>query len=116
MALVLPFSRRVEETLRETPEAGETHRWLARVAAGLQASGRVPREACGRFLRDCCSRWVSHRAVPEREIEAALRLVYDTPRTPGERKIRASWPSLDASARDSVSLTAPALFDGVTDT
>ena len=116
MALVLPFSRRVEETLRETPEAGGTHRWLARVAAGLQASGRVPREACGAFLRDCCTRWVTHRAIPEREIEAALRLAYDTPRTPGERKQAPAWPSLDASARDSASWMAPALFDGVTDT
>jgi len=55
--------------------------------------------------------------VPEREIDAALRLAYDTPRTTqGERKARASWPSLDASDRDMAALTAPALFDGVTDT
>ena len=116
MALVLPFSRRVEETLRETPEAGETHRWLARVAAGLRASGAVSREACGAFLRDCCSQWVSHRSVPEREIEAALRLAYDTPRTAGERRQAPAWPSLDVSERDTVSWTAPALFDGETDT
>jgi len=116
LALVLPFSRRVEETLREIPQAGETHRWLARAAAGLQASGRVSREACSRFLRECCARWVSHRAIPEREIEAALRLAYDTPRTPGERKPAPSWPSLDASARGNAADTAPSLFDGVTDT
>jgi hypothetical protein len=116
VAVVLPFSFRVAETLREIPAAGETHRWLARAAAGLQASGCVSREACGRFLRDCCGQWVAHRAVPEREIEAALRLAYDTPRTPGERRPRASWPSLDASDRDTAAWTAPALFDGVTDT
>ncbi len=117
MAMVLPFSRRVEETLREVPAAGETHRWLARVAAGLQASGRVTRESCGAFLRDCCADWVTHRAIPEREIEAALRLAYDTPRQPlGERKLAPAWPSLDSSDRDSAAWTAPALFDGVTDT
>jgi len=116
MALVLPFSRRVEETLRETPAAGETHRWLARVAAGLRASGRVSREACGAFLRDCCAQWVCHRAVPGREIEAALRLAYDTPRDPKRSKPSPSWPSLDACSRDLASWTAPALFDGVTDT
>lgn len=117
MAVVLPFSNRVAETLRETPQAGETHRWLARAAAGLRAAGCCSRESCGRFLRDCCARWVTHRAVPEREIEAALLLAYDTPRTAcGERKARASWPSLDASDRDSAAWRAPVLFDGVTDT
>ncbi len=116
MAVVLPFSARTAETLSKPPEAGDTHRWLARAAAGLHASGRVGRTECGEFLRECCKVWVSHRAIPEREIEAALRLAYDTPPTPGKRSPAPAWPVLDASARVTAAEAAPTLFDGVTDT
>lgn len=114
MAGVLPFSRWTADCLSRPPEAGSTHLWLARAAAGLAAGGKVSREACGAFLRCACELWVSHRAVPEREIEGALRLAYDTPRDP-KRKPGVAWPALDALERAGAAQAAP-LFDGVTDT
>ncbi len=115
MANVFPFSRRTAELLSAPPVAGETHQWLARCAAGLAAGGQVTRENCARFLRYVCETWVCHRAIPEREIEAALRLAYDTPRD-GTRKPGVAWPGLDMAERAGAAECAPVLFDGVTDT
>ena len=115
MAGVWPFSQRTVELLSRPPEAGETHHWLARCAAGLAAGGQVTRENCASFLRYVCETWVRHRSIPEREIEAALRLAYDTPRDP-TRKVGVVWPKVDAAERAGAAASAATLFDGVSDT
>lgn len=115
MSVVYPFSARTAAHLAVPPDAGGTHLWLARAAAGIAAGGKVDRESCRRFLRDVCNGWVSHRAIPEREIEGALRLAYDTPRDPN-RKSGPQWPRLVDAERQSAHVTAEPLFDGVTDT
>ena len=70
MARLWPFSESTARLLERPPEAGETHRWLARAACGL--SRAMTRDNCARFLREVCTRWVAHRQVPEREIAAAV--------------------------------------------
>ena len=117
MARLWPFSESTVRLLERPPEAGKTHRWLARAAGGLAAGGMVTRESCVRFLRDVCGDWVSHRAVPEREIESAVRLAYDGPAARGGARKPAAvkWPPFDAAERAFAALAEP-LFDGVTDT
>ena len=117
MATVWPFSQKTLKVLSMAPVEGETHRWLALAATGLAAGGGLTRENCGRFLREVCGVWVSHRAVPEREIGEALRLAYDRAATRGAAKrSRVAWPVFDERARSTAAAAAPALFDGVTDT
>ncbi len=116
MATVWPFSQKTLKVLSMAPVEGETHHWLALAATGLAAGGMLTRENCGRFLRDVCGAWVSHRAVPEREIGEALRLAYDRAATRrAVTRARVQWPVFDERARAEAA-AAPALFDGVTDT
>jgi len=118
MAVVLPFSARVAQTLSAVPAAGETHRWLAKAASGLRSSGRVGRGQCGAFLRRCCDLWVSHRVIPDREIEAALRLAYDSaPPSGGPRPGGLpEWPAFDPAARDALCRRSAPVCDGSADT
>ncbi len=118
MATIWPFSEKVVKVLETPPEAGGTHRWLARAACGLASSGAVTRENCVRFLTDVCRTWVRHRQVPAREIESAVALAFE----PGAVfkvgvKLPFRWPACDRAERDSVVAgCASPLFDGVTDT
>ena len=74
MAELYPFSSRTAELLAEPPAAGNTHRWLAQAACGLCRV--LPAERCAAFLRRCCEVHVTHRWVPEREIQAAVGFAY----------------------------------------
>ena len=91
----------------------------------------MPRERCAEFLREVCGRWVTHRRVPEREIEAAVALAYggycghqasgrrrDSGGTmPGQGGYGAlKWPGADAGLIGHVTQYAAPAFDGVTDT
>ncbi len=116
MARLWPFSESTARLLERPPEAGETHRWLARAACGL--SRAMTRDNCARFLREVCARWVTHRQVPEREIAAAVALAYESaPAGPAGRKPSFQWPACDKAERDAALATCVApLFDGVTDT
>jgi len=115
MAGVWPFSQRTVELLSRPPAAGETHVWLARAACGVRSA--LPRERCAAFLREVCRRWVSHRAVPEREILAAVALAYDADAGRGPRTT-ASWPEVnrDAVAACLGRADVPLLFDPAGDT
>ena len=117
MARIWPFSERVARLLETPPDAGETHRWLARAACGLASSGAITRENCGRLLRDVCGVWVRHRQVPEREIEAAVALAFESPPDPAAKKQSIEWPACDRVERTAViARCASPLFDGSTDT
>jgi len=115
MAGVWPFSQRTVELLSRPPAAGETHVWLARAACGVRSA--LPRERCAAFLREVCRRWVSHRAVPEREILAAVALAYDADAGRGPQTT-ASWPEVnrDAVAACLGRADVPLLFDPAGDT
>ena len=115
MAGVWPFSQRTVELLSKPPDAGETHLWLARAASGLR--NVLPRERCAEFLREVCRRWVSHRAVPEREILAAVALAYDADAGRGPRTT-ADWPEMNRAAVEACLARADVapLFDPAADT
>jgi hypothetical protein len=116
MAEVWPFSDKTVRLLERPPRPGETHHWLARVAMGMAMSGCCTRENCGRFLRDVCRRWVTHRDVPGREIDAAVAFGFDAPK-PASRRPSVRWPACDKAERDAaVERCASPLFDGATDT
>ena len=116
MARLWPFSDSSARLLERPPEAGETHRWLARAACGLNRT--MTRDNCAQFLREVCSRWVTHRQVPEREIAAAVALAYESaPAGPAGRKPSFQWPTCDKGERTAaLTKCAAPLFDGVTDT
>ena len=63
------------ERLRAGPRAGGTHQWLPQVAGGLRLV--LTPAKCFEFLRRCCDLHVTHRHVPDREIEAAVALAYE---------------------------------------
>ncbi|MEI7902784.1 MAG: hypothetical protein WCK89_21260, partial [bacterium] len=114
MARLYPFSERTAALLEEGPVAGECHRWLARVANGLRDTLDGPR--CFAFLRKCCDGWISHRRIPDREIEAAVRLAYEAP-CEGEKKPKAvDWPKFMYEETLTAVKGAPLLFDGTADT
>ena len=56
------------------PGAGGTHRWLAQVASGLNRT--LTADQCRKFLRECCDEFVTHRAVPDSEIDGAVEFAY----------------------------------------
>lgn len=60
--------------LTTPPAPGEGHRWLFRVAVRLR--NHHPREAVKAFLRQACNQCITHRAIPDRELEAALADAY----------------------------------------
>ena len=74
MAELYPFSNRTAELLRTGPVAGRTHRWLAQAAAGLRHV--IDADTCFEFLRECCDKFVTHRVVPDDEIEDAVDFAY----------------------------------------
>ena len=115
MAELLPFSSTIDALLSVPPPAGGTHRWMAQIASGLRRC--LTREKAFRFLRDCCDRFVAHRPVPDREIEAAVSLAYDNPG--GCRAGRGplpDWPEKnDATVGMVMAKTEPA-FDPAGDT
>ena len=115
MAIILPFSNRTAALLQAMPGAGGTHRWMARIAAGLAVS--CDREGTFTILRVCCDRFVSHRSIPDREIEQAVSLAYDNPcGGSAKRKPAVDWPERNAASVALVLEKTEPLFDGETDT
>jgi hypothetical protein len=111
VATLYPFSGVTEERLRMGPEPGETHRWLAQVASGL--SGVMPAERCFAFLRRCCDECVAHRAIPDRELEAAVELAYSETGTTtnfGRRALK--WPKQDDGVIRQVLAEVAPIFEG----
>jgi len=109
MATLYPFSRRTLKRLQEGPSPGTTHKWLPQIAGGLRHVLNPDR--CFAFLRRACDERVTHREVPDSEIEDAVDFAYG-----GESGMNASrqafnWPDHDRSLINRVlSNTAPA-FD-----
>ncbi len=117
MANLYPFSGKTVERLAEPPAAGGTHRWLAQVASGV--SHVLTPAKCFEFLRRCCDVHVSHRSVPDREIEAAVEFAYSSgiqgsgigvQANFGRRTIE--WPEPNADLIQKVLETTEPLFDG----
>ena len=123
MASLYPFPQRTAELLERFPPQGETHHWLAQVAAGLR--GTFPEARCAVVLRRLCEH-VRHRQIPEREIEAAVRFAYGLasetrrPRSdgtvvpsPGSRPRRTAyeWPPADVATIERVIEGTDPMFD-----
>jgi hypothetical protein len=110
MAEIYPFSNKILILLSEPPKVGDTHRWLAQVAAGLRDCVPQP-EQCYVFLRECCDSCVKHRAIPDAEILAAVRFGYGL--TPQPTTPRVSWPDRnDGFIRETLGLqNLRVLFD-----
>ena len=115
MATLLPFSTKIDALLSAPPQSGGTHRWMAQVASGLQRTYRRTDAFC--ILRACCDRFVSHRPIPDREIEAAVSLAYDTPGgCQAKRGPMAEWPEKNDGTIDMVISKTEAMFDPAVDT
>jgi hypothetical protein len=116
MAELYPFSNHTVELLRTMPPPGQTHRWLARVACALRHV--LNADACFDFLRRCCDAGVTHRAVPDAEIEDAVDFAYAGDGTP--RAVTPSrsleWPPVSLALIERVLCDTPPLFDPGTDT
>jgi len=112
MAKLYPFSNRTERLLSEPPKPGETHRWLARVAGGLNTT--LGAEHCFAFLRRCCDEFVTHRQVTDREIQDAIDLAYSGQGHDqvnfGRRPIQ--WPDPDTAAIGKIVAKTTPCFDG----
>lgn len=108
------LSQRTIQRLAAMPGPGGTHRWLAQAAGGLRYA--LAPERCAEFLRRCCDDFVTHRDVPDREIEDAVSFVYGLN---GERRQLTGgsrWPAASPAAiARALEITTP-LFDGQTDT
>jgi hypothetical protein len=70
VALLTEYPASLSRLLATPPPVGEGHRWMFRVALHLRHYHT--REACRLFLRRACDQCIRHRAIPDREIEAAL--------------------------------------------
>jgi len=121
MADLYPFSRKTAERFAEAPAAGGTHRWLAQVASGV--SHVLTPAKCFEFLRRCCDVHVAHRAVPDREIEAAVEFAYDSGSQISDYKGQTNfgrrtieWPEPNANLIRKVLETTAPLFDGESST
>ncbi len=123
MATLYPFSSRTVEILAEAPAAGGTHRWLAQAASGLCRV--LSAEHCAAFLRQCCEVHVTHRQVPEREIQAAVGFAYGRAGGGGQLagcssanygRRALTWPEAEPGLIGDVTAYAIPLFDGVTET
>jgi len=116
MANLYPFSSTTERLVSEPPKPGETHRWLARVAGGLNTTFGA--EESFAYLRRCCDEFVTHRPVPDREIRAAVDLAYSGQIHEqvnfGRRPIQ--WPEPDAAAIRKILAETPPCFAGETST
>ena len=115
VATLYPFSNRTLERLRAMPPQGQTHRWFSQVAAGLV--GVFTAQQCFRFLRRCCDELVTHRSVPDREIQAAIEFAYSGTGSPlnfGRKAL--SWPEPSAALiAKTLATTPPAFADAGTD-
>ncbi len=111
MARLYPFSSETVSLLSAAPEAGDTHLWLAKVAARMK--GFLPHEACFAFLRRCADAHVRHRVIPDREIEAAVSFAYsDEPRKANHGLGALQWPAARRDMIDKVLGDVRPLFDG----
>jgi hypothetical protein len=116
MAELYPFSNRTVELLRAMPPPGQTHRWLARVACGLRHV--IDADTCFAFLRHCCDHGVTHRVIPDEEIEAAVDFAYEGsghPR-PGATTPAPDWPSIDLPLVERALRETQPIFDPAADT
>lgn len=116
MAELYPFSNRTVELLRAMPPPGQTHRWLAKVACGLRHV--IDADTCFEFLRHCCDKYVTHRTIPDEEIEAAVDFAYEgngQPR-PGTMTEGLDWPEIDLPLVERVLRDTQPLFDPAADT
>jgi hypothetical protein len=116
MAELYPFSNRTAELLRTIPVPGQTHRWLAKVACGLRHV--LDADTCFEFLRHCCDKYVTHREIPDDEIEAAVDFAYegDGNPKPGAMSEGAEWPEVHLPLVERVLRETRPLFDPATDT
>lgn len=115
MARLYPFSSETAALLSVAPDAGETHLWLSRVAARMK--GLLSYEDCFAYLRDCADSYVHHRAIPDREIEAAVALGYsDDPRKANHGRGALQWLDADQNLIEQVIANVNPLFDGETST
>jgi len=113
MANWYPLSQKTVALLQTPPQPGETHAWLPRVAGGL--CRLMDARTCFRFLRQCCDKYVHHRVVPDREIQAAVDFVYGkTPGLPAHKPY--AWPDQDPEMVVRILLETPAIFDPQCDT
>lgn len=112
----LPISDRTADRLKTVPKQGTTHLWLPQVAGGLQHC--LPADKCFAYLRQCCDSFVTHREVPDREIEDAVDFVYSGKGVAkvnfGRKPVAWPDPSPDLIARV-LSETTP-VFDASQDT
>jgi len=115
MARLYPISSETAALLSAAPDAGETHHWLARVAARMK--GVLSHDACAAYLRDCVESFVKHRAIPEREIEAAVAFGYsDEPRKANHGLGALQWPEASRDVIEQVIADVAPIFDGETST
>lgn len=116
MAELYPFSALTADRLKAMPGAGKTHLWLPQVATGLRNC--LSQEKCFKFLRQCCDLYVSHRVVPDREIQAAVDYAYGdhdvSPVNYGFKPL--DWPEPSEEVIQKVLTTVEPCFDGVTST
>lgn len=116
MAELYPFSQKTLELLRAMPGEGGTHNWLPRVAGGLRHL--LTAEECFNFLRECCDEGVTHRVVPDAEIEDAIDFVYSEEHTPHANFGRGpvDWPDASPALIAQVLAETTASFDPAIDT
>jgi hypothetical protein len=116
MAILYPFSNRTLELLRNGPVQGQTHWWLVKVACGLRHT--IDADSCFVFLRRCCDELVTHRVIPDDEIEDAVDFAYEgngNPK-PGAMSESIEWPEANFPLVERVLRETRPLFDPDTDT
>ncbi len=116
MAELYPFSNRTVELLRVMPGPGATHRWLPRVAGSLRHL--LSADECFAFLRECCDEGVTHRVIPDSEIEDAVDFAYSDS---SRQRINfgrgaVDWPEASPALIAEVLAQTPACFDATADT
>lgn len=110
MANLPYFGPTLDSVLAKGLIEGETHRTLPRIAAGLR--GILPPEKIRDFLRKACDATVTHRRVPDREIDAAIQFVMTDRETMDGRR-RPKWPEPDPAAIQSLTgYPAPFFLEG----
>lgn len=99
--------------LSSMPKPGGTHLWLSQIAGGLKRV--LPPDRCSAFLRRCCDELVTHRAIPDREINDAVEFAYGLTGN-REQTDSTKWPAANADFIARVVGTVEPVFDGETDT
>ena len=87
MPTLRPWSAETDALLASMPSSGDTHLWFARVASRM--STILPKDETLRILLQCAS-WVTHRKVPDREVEDAVAFGYGE--VPASNSKRYTWP------------------------